>query len=70
MSAYPVTCLVDLEDGYRTTITIEDGGEESDAVARLVLIFDRETKEARVELSLDAARALVRDLRRRITEAR
>ena len=70
MTAYPVTCLVDNEDGYRTTVTVEDGDVEAGAVARLVLVFDRDTKEARIDLSPDAARAIVRDLRRRILEAR
>mgnify|MGYP000863030598 FL=1 len=70
MTAYPVTCLVDNEDGYRTTITVEDGDEEAGAVARLVVVFDRDTEEARIDLSPDAARAIVRDLRRRILEAR
>lgn len=66
MTAYPVTCLVDCEDGYRTTITIERGTDadaEQDIIARLIVSTD-DGKEHRIGLSPEAVHALIKELRR------
>lgn len=69
MTAYPVTCLVDQEDGYRTVLTLEDGDAEACSVGRLVIQFDRDVRAARIELSPEAARALVEQLTRLLQDA-
>lgn len=66
MTAYPVTCLVDYADGYRTTITVEDASDadiEAGALKRLIITTDK--IEYRIGLSPDAVDALVKALRRR-----
>lgn len=70
MTAYPVTCVVDCENGYRTVVMVEDGDVERGSVARLVVEHDTEVKHARIELSPEAASVLVRALQRQIRSAR
>ncbi len=65
MTAHPVTCLVDHEDGYRTVITLEeptDYDTEAGAIARLRITTD-DGKTIQVGLSPEAAEALERRLR-------
>lgn len=65
MTAYPVTCLVANEDGYRTVITLEepsDADTEMGAIARLRIMTD-DGKTLQVWLSPEAAEALERRLR-------
>lgn len=65
MTAYPVTCLVDDEDVYRTVITLEepsDADTEMGAIARL-RIMTNDGKTLQVVLSPEAAEALERRLR-------
>lgn len=69
MTAYPVMCLVDQEDGYRTVLTLEDGDAEAGSIGRLVIQFDRDVSTARIELSPEAARALVEQLTRLLQDA-
>ena len=69
MTAYPVMCLVDQEDGYRTALTLEDGDAEAGSVGRLVIQFDRDVSTARIELSPEAARAMVEQLTRLLQDA-
>lgn len=67
MTAYPVTCLVDYEDGCRTTITVEDASDadiEAGALKRLVIVAD-DGKPLSIRLSPEAVDALVKALRRR-----
>lgn len=64
MTAYPVTCLVANEDGYRTVITIEepsDADTEMGAIAKLRITAD-DGKALQVGLSPEAAEALERRL--------
>lgn len=60
MTAYPVTCLVDQEDGFRAVLTLEDGDPEAGSIARVIVHTERPTTELRVELSLEAAVAFDR----------
>lgn len=56
MTAHPVTCLVDYEDGYRTVITLEEGSDsdaEEGAIARLRITMD-DGKTIQVGLSPEA----------------
>lgn len=65
MTAHPVVCLVDYEDGYRTVITLEepsDADTEMGAIARLRIMTD-DGKTLQVGLSPEAAEALERRLR-------
>lgn len=67
MTAYPATLLVDYEDGYRTTVTVEDASDsdtEAGAIKRIVIVAD-EGRELRIRLSPEAVDAMVRALRRR-----
>lgn len=67
MTAYPVTCLVDYEDGERATLTVEDASDadvEAGAIKRLVIVGPFAAKELRIGLSPEAVDALVRALRR------
>lgn len=65
MTAYPVTCLVDLADGYRTTITIEDGDAEQRSVARMTVQSEHPPITLRIELSPESVEALMRELSER-----
>lgn len=69
VTAYPVMCLVDQEDGYRTALTLEDGDAEAGSIGRMVIQFDRDVSTARIELSPEAARALVEQLTRLLQDA-
>lgn len=65
MTAYPVTCLIDYEDGYLTVITLEepsDSDTEAGAIAKLRIKAD-DGKALQVGLSPEAAEALERRLR-------
>lgn len=65
MTAYPVTCLVDYEGGYRPVITLEepsDADTEMGAIARLRIMTD-DGKALQVGLSPEAAEVLERRLR-------
>lgn len=62
MTAYPVTCLVDYEDGVRTVMTLEeasDSDSETGAIARLCITTD-DGKMLRIGLSPEACEALER----------
>lgn len=64
MTAHPVTCIVDYEDGFRTVITLEDASDadaEQGAIARLAIVTD-EGKTLRFALSPEACEALERRL--------
>lgn len=62
MTAYPVTCIVDLSDGYRTSITIEDGDAESGSLARITIQSEQPAATLRIELSPEAVRAIIDEL--------
>lgn len=69
MTAHPATHLVDYEDGYRTTITIEDASDtDTEAGALKVLVIEGAGVDGgalRIRLSPEAVDAMVRALRRR-----
>ena len=69
MTAYPATHLVDYEDGYRTTITVEDASDaDIEAGALKVMVIDGagvDGKALRVRISPEAVDALIKALRRR-----
>lgn len=65
MTAYPVTCLVANEDGYRTVITLEepsDADTEMGATVRLRIMTD-DGKTLQAGLSPEAAESLELRLR-------
>lgn len=65
MTAHPVICLVDYEDGYRTVITLEEPNEtdaEAGAIARLRIMTD-DGAPLQVGLSPEAAEVLELRLR-------
>lgn len=67
MTAYPTTCLVDHEDGYRTVITLEEASDsyvEQNAMGVLVVSGDSTgAAELRVGLSPEALEAFERRCR-------
>lgn len=66
MTAYPTTCLVSNEDGYRTVITLEESSDsyiEQGAMGVLVVSGDRPGGELRIGLSHEALEALERRCR-------
>ena len=70
MAAYPVMCLVDLADGYRTSFTIEDGDVEEGSIARMTIQSEHPAATIRVELSPDAVEAILDELTRRLRALR
>lgn len=65
MTAHPVTCLVENEDGYRTVITLEEpsgADTEMGATVRLRIMTD-DGKTLQVGLSPEAAESLELRLR-------
>lgn len=68
MTAYPTTCLVDHENGFRTVITIEEPSDydtEMGAIARLRITVDnvKTIQVTQVRLSLEAIEAIERRCR-------
>jgi hypothetical protein len=64
MTAHPVTCIVDYEDGVRTVITLEEPSDvdaEQGAIARLRVTTD-DYKMITVGLSPEAVEVLERRL--------
>lgn len=65
MTAYPETCLIDHEDGIRTTLTLEspsDADTERGAIARLCLTIE-DGSPITIGLSPAAVDALIARLR-------
>ncbi len=65
MTAHPTFCLLDLEDGVRTVITIEDPSDcdaEQGAIARIVIVAD-DKRTASIGLSVEAVDGLIEALR-------
>lgn len=67
MTAYPVTYVVDLEDGYRTTITVEDGDPLVEQLTRLLQDAGEGSEQRAINATQADAEAAIRaDERRRV----